>query len=145
MKKELLDQYMDLKKEIQETKERITKIERQLEKLEAEGTVKDVVSGGAGGIQHFCIEGIPYPEYAKKRSLLMARKLKLAQFEVEAAEVLSQIDNYLLSIDDSHVRRIISLRIIDGLSWNQVAQKMGGGNTEDCVKKTYYRYIKQTR
>jgi hypothetical protein len=35
------------------------------------------------------------------------------------------------------------LRVIDGLTWNEVADEIGGGNTENSVKKIYQRCLKK--
>lgn len=48
---------------------------------------------------------------------------------------------YINGIPDSHLRLIFFYRFYDGLTWNAVAQKIGGGNTEDSVKKQVYRNL----
>lgn len=55
-----------------------------------------------------------------------------------------RIERYIADIPDSLTRQIFTLRFVDGLSWLQVANKIGGDNTEDSVKKTCYRYIKNS-
>lgn len=54
---------------------------------------------------------------------------------------LSQIREFIDNIDDEFIKAIVTYRFIDGLTWRQVAFKMGGGNTEACVKMAYRRYI----
>ncbi len=49
---------------------------------------------------------------------------------------------FIEGIDDAHIRRLISLRFLDGLSWTAVAMKVGGGNTSDSVRKTIERFLK---
>lgn len=56
----------------------------------------------------------------------------------------SQILDYINAIDDSRLRLIFELRFIDCKSWSEVADFIGGGNTEDSVKKSCYRYIKKS-
>lgn len=141
--KEILVQYGDLQEEVKEVRERISQTEKQIMKIEEEGNVIDTVSGGNGGIQHFKIEGFPYPEYSRKKSLLYARKATLANLELELLETLNQVEEFIASVDDSRMRRIITLRFIDNLSWNKVANHIGGGNTEDCVKKSFYRFMEK--
>lgn len=68
--KEILNQYSDLRKEIKELQERIAKTEKEIEKMENEGAVCDTVSGGAGGMEHFRIEGFPYPQYDRKKKVI---------------------------------------------------------------------------
>lgn len=141
--KEILVQYGDLQEEVKEVRERISQTEKQIMKIEEEGNVIDTVSGGPGGIQHFKIEGFPYPEYSRKKSLLYARKATLANLELELLETLNQVEEFITSVDDSRMRRIITLRFIDNLSWNKVANRIGGGNTEDSVKKSFYRFMEK--
>ena len=138
--KEILIQYSDLQQECKEVREKIEKLERQIAKIEADGAVVDKVRGGLGGLQSFKIEGFPYPEYSRKKTLLYARKATLSELEMELLETLNEVEEFIASISDSHIRRIVNLRVIDGLSWNEVARKIGG-NTEDSVKKSFYRFM----
>ena len=138
--KEILIQYSDLQQECKEVREKIEKLEKQIDKIESEGSVVDKVRGGEGGLQSFKIEGFPYPEYSRKKTLLYARKATLSELEMELLETLNDVEIFIASIKDSHIRRIVNLRVIDGLSWNEVARKIGG-NTEDSVKKAFYRFM----
>ena len=142
--KEILIQYSDLQEEVKEVRERIDKTERQIAKIEDDGNVVDSVCGGNGGIQHFKIEGFPYPEYSRKKTLLYARQATLASLEMELMETLNQVEEFIASVEDSRMRRIITLRFIDNLSWNKVADRIGGNNTEDSVKKAFYRFMENT-
>ena len=56
----------------------------------------------------------------------------------------SRLERYIADIPDSLTRQIFTLRFINGLSWNQVAQHIGGGNTQDSVRMTCDRYLKAT-
>ena len=141
--KEILIQYSDLQEEVKEVRERIDKTEKQIAKIEDEGNVIDSVCGGNGGIQHFKIEGFPYPEYSRKKTLLYARKATLASLEMELLETLNQVEEFIASVDDSRMRRIITLRFIDNLSWNKVADRIGGNNTEDSVRKAFTRFMEK--
>lgn len=141
--KEVLIQYIDLQQEVKEIREKINKLERQIEKIEKEGNVADKVRGGEGGLQSFKIEGFPYPEYSRKRTLLFARKAKLSELEMELLETLNDVEVFISNIKDSHIRRIINFRVVEGLSWNKVAIKIGGGNTEGSVKMAFQRFMEQ--
>ena len=48
---------------------------------------------------------------------------------------------FISSIEDSQTRQIIFLRFIKGMTWGQVAIKVGGGNTDEGVRKRAVRYI----
>ena len=141
--KQILIQYTDLQKECKELRNRIEKLEEQIARIESDGTVVDKVMGGDGGLQPFKIEGFPYPTYSRKKILLYARKATLSELELELLETVNSVEEYIKSVEDSHMRRIITLRVIDGLSWNKVADRIGGSNTEDSVKKAFYRFMEQ--
>ena len=140
--KEVLIQYSDLQKECKEVREKIEKLEKQIDRIEKDGNVIDKVRGGEGGLQSFKIEGFPYPEYNRKKTLLYARKATLVELEMELLETLNQVEEFIASIKDSHIRRIVNLRVIDGLSWNEVARRIGG-NTEDSVRKAFERFMEK--
>lgn len=53
----------------------------------------------------------------------------------------NQIMRYVAGIDDSLVRQIITYRNLDMLTWREVAQRIGGGNSEDGLRKVYTRYL----
>lgn len=140
--KEILVQYADLQQECKEVRQKIEKLERQIAKIEADGAVVDKVRGGEGGLQSFKIEGFPYPEYSRKKTLLYARKATLSELEMELLETLNYVEIFIASIKDSHIRRIVNLRVVDGLSWNEVARRIGG-NTEDSVRKAFERFVEK--
>lgn len=142
--KNALKQYIDLQAEIEETRERIRKTEKQIAKLEKDGLVTDIVSGGEGGIQHFKIEGFPDVEHGKLKARLYMRKAILQELENDIVDKLGEVDEFIRQIQDSHIRRIISFRFIDGMTWNMVADNMGGGNTEDSVRKTFERFMEKS-
>ena len=150
----VLSQYADLVKEQKDLAERIAStqrnienIERRLQKIEAGEVVKDKVYGGEGGIQGFVIEGVPTAEYETLKTSLLRKKLLLEKqidIQREQEEVvllaLTEVEEFIARIEDSHIRRIVRFRVVDGLTWKQVAHRMGGGNTEDGVKKAYQRF-----
>ena len=139
--KQILVQYMDIKREINDLQDRISKIQRQIEKIDEEGCVKDKVMGGEGGLQPFNIEGFPFPEYSRKKTLLLTRKHRLEMLENDLLNTINEVDEYISTISDSQMRQIVRYRVLDELSWRQIAQKIGGGNTEDSTKKIFYRYF----
>lgn len=53
-----------------------------------------------------------------------------------------KIINYINEIDDSLLRQVMFLRNVSCMQWNQVANEIGGDNSDDSVKKMYYRFLK---
>lgn len=157
LSKEVLIQYCDLQEEIKENRERkdklcdqIERLEKEIKKIEDEGTVKDKVKGGMGGIQNFNIEGFPNGEYDRKRTQLLQKRILFTQrkstldvLEFTLLETLNDVQEYINSIADSRMRRIISMRVIDGLTWNKVADRMGGNNTEDSIRMAFNRFMEE--
>lgn len=53
----------------------------------------------------------------------------------------NRLERYISDIPDSMMRQIFTLRFINRLTWRMVAFSIGGGNSEESVKKACYRYI----
>lgn len=150
-----LDNYCDMVSYIDDLERKEDKLRREIDKLaqrvaEIEGGEKvvDVVKGGEGGIQTFKIEGIPTTELSKKKTTMLMKRLKyddiqntIAAQKVEMIEKLSLVEEFIAGIEDVHTRRIFNLRFVENLTWNQVADAMGGGNTDEAVKKVFQRYM----
>lgn len=141
--KEVLSQYSDLQEEVKEVRLKIERLEKDISKIEAGEMVIDSVSGGDGGKQHFKIEGIPFPEYSREKTLLYARKATLQLLEDDLLEKTNEVEEFIASVDDSRIRRIINLRFLENQSWNKVADQIGGNNTEDSVRKAFDRFMKE--
>ena len=124
LEKSVLIQYCDMQAEIKELRRLIKMTEERLEKIEREGAVSDVVSGGMGGIQHFKVTGFPTPEHAKVKQLLVSRRQRLKMKEDELLELTNQIEEYIESIKKSELRIMFRMYYIEGLTWNQVAHQM---------------------
>lgn len=124
MDKNILIQYCDMKEEIKDLRRRIRELEKQIDRIKEEGAVKDTVSGGMGGTQHFVVEGFPIPEYNRKMMLLKARKAMLVEKEAELLELTNQVEEYINSVEKSELRIMFRLYYIDGMTWIQVAHRM---------------------
>ena len=56
-------------------------------------------------------------------------------------DLIDEINGYIDNIPDSLTRQIISLRYINNLTWEQVAESIGGNNTEDSVRMICNRFL----
>lgn len=52
------------------------------------------------------------------------------------------LKRYIDEIEDTQIKLIIKFHFIKGLTWQQTAQKIGGNNTKDSVRKAAYRFVK---
>lgn len=139
---EVLSQYSNIKKEIDELQQKIKRLENEIDKIEQGEMVIDTVSGGSGGAQHYKIEGVPLPEYSRKKTLLYSRKTTLQLLEDDLLEKTNAVEEFIASVDDSRMRRIINLRFLEGKTWQQIATIIGG-NTEGSVKMAFQRFIEK--
>lgn len=134
MTKQQLKQFKYLKNEIRMLRE-------QIDNLKA-GIVSDVVEGSEGEFPYtkrrFTITGVDCEEYERKSKRLQKRLQRRVD---DLMDLLEEINEYIEGIDDSLLRQIISLRHVNGLTWDQVAASIGGGNTGDSVRKTHDRFI----
>lgn len=62
----------------------------------------------------------------------------------ELKEKRQEIVNFIMSIEDPQIRLIVKLRCFNLLSWNAVADRIGGMNSEYTVKKRFYRFLEKT-
>ena len=139
--KQVLVQYNDLKEEIVEVQKKIDDLEKYIQKIEEDGSVVDTVTGGSGGIQHYRIEGFPYPEYSKKKTLLLTRKSILIQLESELEEQINEVEHFITSVTDSQMRRIIRMKVLENKTWVQIGRIMNV--TPDSCRVAFDRFMKE--
>lgn len=114
MTKELLEQYPDICGELKDL----------------DNIVTDSVSGSSPEppyVKHtVSVRGVPYT----------GRRVKLERQKAE-------IEAFVEGISSAGLRRIVTYRALQGLSWGQVAAKMGRKYSEGGVKMKYYRFIEK--
>lgn len=140
--KEVLNQYTAVKKEREYIADKVMALERQIERMEQSGySVKDSVRGGEGNMHHYVIEGFPYSDYSRRKTLLRIRRQQLIDRDEKLAELAIQVEHFLNELDDSRLRQMIEYRYIENMSWVQVADRMGGNNTADGCRKMVDRAL----
>jgi len=75
----------------------------------------------------------------KKMSEFPKMDVKIKELRQKKEDIV----NFIMNIEDSQTRLIFKLRCFNLLSWNAVADKIGGMNSEYTVKKRFYRYLKK--
>lgn len=135
MDKERLSQLRYLKREIEMLKNQIENIDYTI--------TTDSVKGSNPYFpyeeRNFTITGINYEEYNRRTKRLQR---KLNRKVEELIDLVEETYEYIDNIDDSLIRQIITLKYINGLTWNQVAAHIGGGNTPDSVRMLHNRFLK---
>ena len=79
-----------------------------------------------------------------KQLILNGRKSTLDALEIDLLQRTNEVEEFIASVPDSRIRRIINLRYIENKSWNEVAIAMGGGNNEDSVRKSFDRFMEKS-
>lgn len=69
-------------------------------------------------------------------------KKRIACLDSECAQEKRTLEAYLRTIKDDHTRMIFRLRFLHCMTWSQVADTIGGGNSATNVKMICYRYLK---
>jgi hypothetical protein len=121
-----LSQLYNLKREIEEDKQRLAA-------LEAEATSTSAT-----------LTGMPHGAWISDKTSLGGNIADLIdtikqKIDEKNAEY-KRLYNYINSIPNSYIRRIFALRFIDGLSWTRTAMLLRG-TTPDAARKTVIRYI----
>ena len=146
MDKDILRQYTDLQQEISDLQRRIDNKTALIAKMEKRGyTVKDAVKGtkANGTIGSIPVEGFPYPDYTRQKSLLRASRLQMQLKLDELLELTNDVEKYIDGIEDSRTRRIFRHRYLDNMTWIQVAHQMGKNATPDGCRMTHDRFLEE--
>ena len=93
-------------------------------------------------------DGLPYSKTNAVGHPTEEKAIKLAdaaaQIEAKIQELRStiiEIESFILSVDDSIMRQILEYRCVYGMSWDDVADKLGGNASNGMAKMAYYRFI----
>jgi hypothetical protein len=139
MERELLRQYASIKMEIIDIERRIGQDEKDLRNMDGE-VIK--VKGGSGGKRLFTVNGYG-KEYSNRKTMLQAKKLRREELKSKLENIRDDIELYVSEIDDSETRRIISLRYIDNMTWQDVAKAMGDGWNADTCRIRHQRFMEK--
>ena len=117
----------------------LTREKRELEKMLLEIPDITAVRYDSIGVSNSGISS-PVQKIAEQREKIRELiSMKLAEISVAEREILE----YIFSINDSQIRRIMRLRHIELKSWLQVANAIGGNNTADSVRMMHDRYLRE--
>ena len=137
MDKTVLEQYIDACALIRETEEDIRKLKKR------KGIVQDSVKGSNPEFpyqaQSFHIEGTA--EQISDQSALEAEEKILEMRKADARKIKMEVEAWI-NVIPVRMQRIIKWKVFGGLTWQQVADKLGNKTTENSVKKEFERFLK---
>ena len=137
-----LNQYRAIKNEIEDLTFRI----KQLEQMRAPMT-SDCVKGSSKHFpyieQRFFITGIDQEEYEKRKRWIKELQRKRNNKLAELIEMECSIHDFIYTIPDSEVRQIFIFRFVDGLSQEDIGQKLHMDRSG--ISKRITKYIRTAR
>lgn len=120
MNVETLSEYIDLLAEEKDIKARIDRTENNIKALGTGGAAEDL---------------------RRRRDNLNRYRLELITSKNKVADEIKVISGYINNISDTRLKRIFVYRFIKGLSWVQVAYRMGGVHTAEGCRKSAVRFL----
>ena len=108
--------------------------QRELEKIRSQGLVKSpTISDMPKGGQKFDISDY-VSAIADYEAVIRGL---LAKVQIQRKKIIE----YIEGVDDSLMKQIIFYRCVSCMTWQKVADAVGGNNTENSVKKAYSRFL----
>ncbi len=139
MDKTVLQEYIDACELVKDIEAEIQKLNRK-KKTVIKTNVKGSMHEFPYVEQHFKVQGTTFT--VKDDSRLRYEEKLLEQQKANAEQVKLQVEEWMLTIP-SRMQRIIRYRYLEGMSWGQVAVKMGRRATADSVRMELERFLKE--
>ncbi len=138
MDKRILNDYIDACENIRETERHIKELQRKKKEV-----IQTNVSGSNPEYpyekKHFVIQGSRFT-YNDDVTVRMYEKT-LEERKKSAEQLRQQVEEWLNTIPN-RMQRIIRYKVFEGMTWEQVAARIGRKATGDSVKKEFYRFMK---
>ncbi len=139
MDKAVLQEYIDACELVKETEKEIQKLNRK-KKTIIQTNVKGSMHEFPYVEQHFKVQGTTFT--VKDDSRLRYEEKLLERQKAKAEQNKLQVEEWMMTIS-SRMQRIVKYRYLEGLSWGQVATKMGKKASADSVRMELERFLKK--
>lgn len=140
MTKEDLEQLCDLRKEIAELEYKIARLSSRGSRI-----VSDKVQASSKDFPYLQttvkIEGYDYVGDQKSRKQLRKKRILLQQRKDQAEALELRITQYINSISDSGIRRMIDYKYIEGYTWEKIGRIFHCDRT--TAEKRVSNYLKE--
>lgn len=139
MNKKILEDYIDACENIKDTEKHIQKLKKQKKSI-----IQTNVTGSNPNFPyektHFKIQGVQF-SYADDRQLRVNEKI-LEDRKANAESLKNQVEEWLNTIPN-RMQRIIRYRVFEGMTWEQVAKRLGRKATGESVRMEYNRFMEE--
>lgn len=137
--KSILYQYIDACELVKDTEREIERIRRRKREIVTDKVKMSDYEFPFGQIS-YTIHGIPRDGQEQKK---LDQQEALLEKRKAAAEVIKlQVEEWMETIP-LRMQRIIRYKIFEGMTWAQVATRMGRKATADSVKKEFQRFMEE--
>lgn len=137
--KRILNDYIDACENIKETERHIKELQRKKKEV-----IQTNVSGSNSEYpyekKHFVIQGSRFT-YNDDVTIRVYEKT-LEERKVSAENLRQQVEEWLNTIPN-RMQRIIRYKVFEGMTWEQVAARIGRKATGDSVRKEYDKFMKE--
>ena len=135
--KQILYQYIDACELVKETEQEIEQIRRRRREI-----VTDKVRGSSYDFPFgqicYTVSGIPYD--AQDREMLDRKERILEERRAAAEAIKLQVEEWLVTVP-LRMQRIIRYKVFEGMTWGEVAVRMGRKATADGVRVEFQRFM----
>lgn len=138
MDKNILQEYIDACELIKDTEKEIHKL-NQKKKTIIQTNVKGSMHEFPYIEQHFKVQGMAFT--VKDDISLRYEEKLLVQQKAKAEQIKLQVEEWMLTIP-VRMQRIVKYKYLEGLSWGQVAVRMGRKATADSVRMELSNFLK---
>jgi DNA-directed RNA polymerase specialized sigma24 family protein len=139
VEKKIIEEYIDACKLVEDTERDIARLQRKKTTATAE-TVKGSLNDFPFTETHFKITGTSYT-YADDIAMHAEEEI-LKERKENAEQIKLQVEEWINTIP-MRMQRIVRYRHIEGLSWEEIADRMGRGATGQSVRKELERFLKE--
>lgn len=137
--KKLLKEYVDACELIKETEKDLLKLNKK-RKTTVQTSVKGSNPNYPYEEKHFHVEGIAF---SYNDDLRLRCEERLLEKRKENAERIKRQVDEAVNRAPVRIQRIIRLKYFEGLSWQQVSERMGKHTTADSVRMEMERFFNQ--
>lgn len=139
MDKSILYQYIDACELVKDTEREIERIRRRRREIVTDKVKMSDYEFPFGQIS-YTIRGIPYDAQDQKA---LERQEQILEERKAAAEVIKlQVEEWMATIP-MRMQRIVRYKIFEGMTWAQVATRMGRKTTTASVKMEFQRFMEE--
>lgn len=136
--KTILEQYIDSCELIKETEADIRRVKKQRKTI-IQDSVKGSMHDFPYAAQNFKIHGMAYSAVRDPGALAAYERL-LEERKASAEEIKVQVEAWLNTIPQ-RMQRITRFKYFEGLSWGEIALRLGRNSTADGIKMEYRRFL----